>query len=75
MPSRRLLDLKRRDPLAKAWVLLSTERQIDDFRRRFMENGQVLFNVENFNFYSLYHHLLALAGKPQRCLDDTARYG
>ncbi|MEO8394182.1 MAG: PD-(D/E)XK nuclease family protein, partial [Chloroflexota bacterium] len=75
----RLLELKQRKPLAKVWVLLSTERQIVDFRQRFMNGapppGQVSFNVEYFNFYSLYHHLLAIVGKPQRCLDDTARYG
>ena len=70
-----LLDLKRQNPLAKAWVLLSTERQIIDFRQRFMQNGHVFFNIDYFNFYSLYHRLLAVAGKPQRCLDDTARYG
>ena len=34
----------------------------------------ISFNVEYFNFYSLYHHLLAIVGQPQRCLDDTARY-
>ncbi len=73
----RLLALKRRAPLANVWVLLSTERQIVDFRRRLIERGaaNVLFNVETFNFYSLYHHLLASAGNPQRALDDTARYG
>ena len=71
----RLLALKRAQPLAKVWVLLSTERQIVDFRQRFTQSGQVSFNVEYFNFYSLYHHLLALAGKPQRVLDDTARFG
>lgn len=70
----RLLALKREQPMAKVWVLLSTERQIADFRQRFMQGGQVSFNVEYFNFYSLYRHLLALAGKPQRCLDDTARF-
>lgn len=71
----RLLALKREQPMAKVWVLLSTERQIADFRHRFMQGGEVSFNVEYFNFYSLYRHLLALAGKPQRCLDDTARFG
>ena len=72
----RLLELKARKPLAKVWVLLSTERQIVDFRQRFMGGaaGQVSFNVEYFNFYSLYHSLLAIGGRPQRCLDDTARY-
>ncbi|MCC6801548.1 MAG: PD-(D/E)XK nuclease family protein [Anaerolineae bacterium] len=71
----RLLELKRADPLAKVWVLLSTDRQIVDFRHRFMRHGQVFFNIEYFNFYSLYHHLLAAAGQSQRCLDDTARFG
>ncbi|MFN8449420.1 MAG: hypothetical protein U0521_12760 [Anaerolineae bacterium] len=71
----RLLELKRAQPMAKAWVLLSTDRQIVDFRRRFMANGRVFFNVEYFNFYSLYHHLLANAGIAQRSLDDTARFG
>ena len=72
---RDLYDLKQRDPLARVWVLLSTERQIADFRRRFMADRPVYFNVETFNFYSLYRRLLAAAGNPQRCLDDAARYG
>ncbi len=67
--------LKQRDPLARVWLLLSTERQIADFRRRFMADLPVYFNVDSFNFYSLYRRLLALAGNPQRCLDDAARYG
>jgi ATP-dependent helicase/DNAse subunit B len=70
----RLLALKRQHPLAKVWVLLSTERQIADFRARFMQHSPVSFNVETFNFYSLYHHLLGLSGNPQRTLDDTARF-
>ena len=72
---RELHALKQRDPLARVWVLLSTERQIADFRRRFMADRPVYFNVETFNFYSLYRRLLAAAGNPQRCLDDAARYG
>ncbi len=71
---RELHALKQRDPLARVWVLLSTERQIADFRRRFMADRPVYFNVDTFNFYSLYRRLLALAGNPQRCLDDAARY-
>ncbi|MEP7290763.1 MAG: PD-(D/E)XK nuclease family protein, partial [Chloroflexota bacterium] len=70
----RLMALKQERPLAKVWVLLSTERQIADFRQRFTRHSTVSFNVEYFNFYSLYHHLLAVAGNPQRCLDDTARF-
>lgn len=73
---RRLLELKRANPLAKAWVLLSTDRQIVDFRRRLAAAGaNVLFNIEFFTFYPLYNRLLLLGGSPQRCLDDTARYG
>ncbi len=72
---RELHALKQRDPLARVWVLLSTERQIADFRRRFMADRPVYFNVDSFNFYSLYRRLLLLAGNPQRCLDDAARYG
>lgn len=71
---RAILDLKVRDPLARVWALLSTERQIIDFRRRFMaQQNAPIFNVEYFNFYQLYRRLLALAGEPQRCIDDTAR--
>ncbi len=71
----RLFDLKRQKPLASVWVLLSTERQIDDFRTRFGRDQRALFNVEIFNFYSLYKHILASTGRPQRSLDDTARFG
>lgn len=70
----RLLALKRAKPLAKVWVLLSTERQISDFRRRLMGES-VLFNIEFFTFYPLYNRLLRLGGTPQRCLDEPARYG
>ncbi|MBN8634340.1 MAG: PD-(D/E)XK nuclease family protein [Anaerolineae bacterium] len=68
----RLLETKRANRLAKVWVLLSTERQIADFRHRL---SGVLFNIEFFTFYPLYNRLLTLGGTPQRCLDDTARYG
>ncbi len=71
---RAILQLKARDPLARVWVLLATERQIVDFRRRFMAGRDTpIFNVEYFSFYQLYRRLLAMAGKPQRCLDDAAR--
>jgi len=72
----RLLEVKRAKPLAKVWVLLSTERQISDFRRRLsVENQRVLFNIEFFTFYPLYNRILTLGASPQRCLDNTARYG
>jgi len=71
---RSLLDLKQHDPLAKIWILMATERQINGFRSRLIENSpqRSLFNIEFFDFYSLYRHLLAAAGQPQRTLDDFA---
>lgn len=73
----RLLALKRDQPLAKIWVLLATERQVIDFRRRLIERADrpVLFNVEFFNFYTLYEHLLDRAGQPARGIDETTRDG
>jgi len=74
----RILDLKLEKPLASVWVLLATERQITDFRRRLMarETGnRVSFNIEYFNFYTLYRRILSAAGEPQRRLSDPARYG
>jgi ATP-dependent helicase/DNAse subunit B len=68
---KRLRDLKEKNPLAKIWVLLATERQINTYRDRLM--GSTVFNVEFFNFYTLYHSLLA--GNPQRCLEEFARAG
>jgi len=73
-----LRDLKARDPLAKAWVLVSTERQIIDFRRRYMlsngdAGGRATFNVEHFGFYDLYRRILAIARQPGRILTPPAR--
>ncbi|MBE2183609.1 MAG: exodeoxyribonuclease V subunit gamma [Anaerolineae bacterium] len=70
-----LLELKQRDPLAKIWILMATERQINAFRTRLVENSpeRPLFNLEFFDFYNLYRHLLAAAGKPQRTLDDMSQ--
>jgi ATP-dependent helicase/DNAse subunit B len=73
----RLLALKQRDPFALTWCLLATERQIHAFRHRLMNrsDGQAVhFNVEFFTFYPLYRHILETAGKPQRVLDNAARY-
>jgi ATP-dependent helicase/DNAse subunit B len=61
-------------PFAPIWVLLPTSRQEDAFRQRLAEQGsRVYFNVNFFNFYTLYARLLDMAGQPQRQLDDTAR--
>lgn len=68
-----LLDLKLNRPLAKAWVLLSTERQIVDFRQRFTTRGRVFFNIEYFNFYSLYRRILATARVSGRVLPPHTR--
>ncbi len=73
----RLLAYKKRHPLEKAWCLLATERQTFAFRQRLIQRPDALgiyFNVEFFNFYPLYRHILELAGKPQRVLDTAARY-
>jgi ATP-dependent helicase/DNAse subunit B len=73
----RIASLKARAPFAKVWCLLATERQIYAFRQRLMSRADIapaLFNVEFFTFYGLYHHLLESAGKPQRILDQAARY-
>ncbi|MBE0690159.1 MAG: hypothetical protein IH587_08580, partial [Anaerolineae bacterium] len=73
----RLLAFKKARPFDKAWCLLATERQIYAFRQRLIQRPDALgiyFNVEFFNFYPLYRHILDLAGKPQRVLDNAARY-
>lgn len=70
--------VKRRDPMAKVWVLLASDRQITAFRHRLMArepDRHVYVNIEFFSFYNLYSHLLTKAGRPQRCLDESARYG
>jgi RecB family exonuclease len=75
-----LSDLKQRDPLAKAWVLVSTERQIGDFRRRFLDGifggaPGIAFNIEYFSFYTLYRRILAIARVPGQTLTPPAQAG
>lgn len=63
-------------PFAKVWVLLATERQINEFRKRLIEHNaarQVVFNVEFFTFYDLYNRILDAAGQPTRQLGEAAR--
>ncbi|MBZ0298907.1 MAG: PD-(D/E)XK nuclease family protein [Anaerolineae bacterium] len=65
-------------PFARVWVLVSGKRQEDAFRQRLVERAggrRVVFNVEFFSFYQLYHRLLNIARRPPRMLDDAARYG
>jgi ATP-dependent helicase/nuclease subunit B len=64
-------------PFARVWVLLPTERQQDAFRQRLIElnaERNLYFNVEFFNFYTLYRRLLNMAQQPARGLADSARF-
>jgi ATP-dependent helicase/nuclease subunit B len=61
---------------SRIWVLLPSQRQQDAFRQRLIErypDQRVFFNIELFDFYALYVHLLNAAGQPQRRLEDAAR--
>ncbi len=72
----RLRAFKQAHPFEKTWCLLATERQIRAFRQRLVQHPdspRVFFNIEFFTFYTLYRHILELAGKPQRVLDEAAR--
>lgn len=72
-----LTEAKNDKPLAPVWVLLATERQIHTFKRRMLDetrHSRIFFNIEYFNFYTLYSRLLELAHQPQKCLDENARY-
>lgn len=68
----RLFEVKAANPLCKVWILLPTDRQIVAFRQRLMRQRRVILNTQFFNFYTLYRELLAIGGKPERCLDDLA---
>ncbi len=73
-----LVQIKKERPLAHVWVLTATERQIYAFRNQLMEqlerdHQSVVFNLEFYNFYTLYRQILMLAGEPQRCISETAR--
>lgn len=58
---------------ARIWVLLATQRQEVALRERLFKGGDtpVYFNIEFFNFFSLYQRLLDIAGKPQRLISTT----
>ncbi len=73
----RLSDTLAARPFARVWTLLATDRQIHAFRQRMVTGSRApkaIFNVDFFNFYSLYARLLERAGLPQRCLDEGARF-
>lgn len=73
----RIIALKQADPFASVWVIRATARQEAAFRERLLLKGgmRAAFNVEFFNFYSLYRRILALAGTPGRSLGEAARAG
>lgn len=64
-------------PFTRVWVLLATGRQETAFRQRLIDSsavaGGACFNVEFFNFYTLYSRLLDMAGNPPRTIDETTR--
>lgn len=72
----RVVEVVEQQPFTAVWTLLPSKRQEDALRQRLIErpgSRRVYFNVSFFSFYTLYDHLLDLAQKPQRKLDDTAR--
>ncbi|MEZ4671647.1 MAG: PD-(D/E)XK nuclease family protein [Anaerolineae bacterium] len=71
-----LVDTVQAVPFGQSWVLLPGSRQEDAFRQRLVDYGggqSVYFNINFFNFYSLYQRLLDMVSEPQRELDATAR--
>jgi ATP-dependent helicase/DNAse subunit B len=69
-----IVALKQQHPLARVWVLLPTDLQINAFRDRLNEAQTPIFGIEYFNFYKLYARLLDIAGIPQRSLQNGARF-
>lgn len=68
--------LRQRSPLARIWVLVATRRQESAFRQQLIErlsDTRTIFNLEFFDFYTLYSRLLDAASEPQRGISDTAR--
>jgi ATP-dependent helicase/DNAse subunit B len=68
-----LQTLKQRHPLATAWALMATERQIHAFRKRLIAPGGGILNLHTFNFQMLYTELAQAAGRPQRVLHSAPR--
>lgn len=64
------------DPLERVWVVLPTARQEYALRQRLIEEGEgraPLFNLELFNFYSLYERILLAAKTPTYQVRGMAR--
>jgi ATP-dependent helicase/nuclease subunit B len=68
--------LLQRKLFGKVWVLLPTDLQISVFRTRLLDEigDAAHFGVEFFGFYDLYTRLLEIGGKPQRLVQDAARF-
>jgi ATP-dependent helicase/nuclease subunit B len=64
------------NPFSRIWLLLRTDMQIADMRKRLVEEfgAAAHFGVEYFNFYDLYARLLDMAQIPQRRIEDAARF-
>ncbi|MFZ4828893.1 MAG: PD-(D/E)XK nuclease family protein [Phototrophicaceae bacterium] len=72
----RIISLKRVHPLARVWVLLATERQINAFRDRLVAHlgdYDYLFHVELFTVYQLYGRVLDTLNIPTRQLSEPSR--
>jgi ATP-dependent helicase/nuclease subunit B len=72
-----LAERLRQHPFDRVWVVLASSRQEDAFRQRLIEwepGRRVWFNVEFFNFYNLYQHLLDDEGTPYRQIGEAARF-
>jgi len=64
------------NPLARVWVVLPTARQEYTLRQRLIDEGDgraPLFNLELFNFYSLYERVLLAAKTPTYSVRGMAR--
>jgi ATP-dependent helicase/nuclease subunit B len=71
-----ILDTRLFNPFSTIWVLLANRQQIHAFQERLIavSPDAVQFGVEFFDFETLYLRLLDLLGRPQRLVEDTARF-
>jgi ATP-dependent helicase/DNAse subunit B len=63
------------NPFARIWVLLATQRQEVALRERLFraDGDDTYFNIEFFNFSTLYQRLLDMAGNPQRMMNKQGQ--
>ncbi|RME80558.1 MAG: hypothetical protein D6775_15865, partial [Caldilineae bacterium] len=69
----KIIELRRQDLLAPAWVIVPNQMQASAFRRRLAEAGGALA-VEVTTFYRLYARILAAAGLPKPRLHDPVQH-